>query len=297
MMHDLIRRTLRGLGEHPYVSVVSTAVITTSLMLVGAWALVTLQIEVILGAWQQDAHVSLWLKQDSTPEARAALVDRVKARPEVTEVTYVTEVEASTWLRAHMPELGPALDDLGETALPASVEVVLGADYATTETASSFAAELQADPSVTSVDHAADWVARAQAFLGLFRTIGIVFGVVVAAAALFLVANTVHLGVYARRDEVEIMRLVGATDSYIIAPFAAEGALQGAAGSVTAMLLLGGISHLLTRQAGEVFAAVMGQAELPFLPGVWLAGLTLLGISVGAVAHAISVYRFLGRVP
>lgn len=297
MIRELIRRTARGLGEHPYVSVVGTAVITTALTLVGAWALASLQIEALLGAWEQDAHVSAWLKPEITPEARAALEATVRARPEVLEVRYVGEDEAAAWLKTRMPEVGPVLDDLGSAALPASLEITLRPGDARPEVAEALATVVLAELAVESVDYGAEWVGQAQGFLQLFRSIGLAFGLVVALATLFLVANTVHLGVYARRDEVEIMRLVGATDGYIIAPFAAEGAFQGALGATLATALLAGLHALLASRTGEVFAAVIGKNELPFLPTAWLVGLALLGTTVGAVAHAVSVHRFLGRVP
>jgi cell division transport system permease protein len=116
-------------------------------------------------------------------------------------------------------------------------------------------------------------------------------------AALFLVGNTIHLVVYSRRDELEIMRLVGATDGYILSPFLVEGALQGVVGATIALGGLYGVHRGLVMRLHEVLAMALGDQTLRFLPAGWIAALVGLGLALGVGAAFGAVRRFLGKLP
>ena len=294
-MTAAVLRTVRSVREHTYLAVVSTGVITAALLLVGIYGLVMFNLKALVGSWEQDVHVSAYLRPDVGPEAHLAVQQALAARPEVEAVRYVSEAEAQTWMSERMPELGPVLGELGEGTLPASLEITLRAPYTSPEALSAFVATLQDGGPYQDVDYGRDWVARFNTFLSLLTALGVVLGGFIGVAALFLVGNTIHLVVYARRDELEIMRLVGATDSYILSPFLLEGALQGVIGASIALGTLYAVHRGLVMRLHEVLALAFGDGSLQFLPVAWTLGMFAGGIVLGTGAAWGAVRRFLWK--
>lgn len=294
-MTDALHRALRGVAEHTYLSLVSTGVIAASLVLLGMFAMVSANLAQVLGSWERDAHVSAYLPS-GTPDAHTALAASLAARPEVASARYVSQAEARAWMTAKMPELGPVLEDLGEDALPASIEITLRPSHISPEAMGQFVSSLQQSGGFADIDHGQEWVARVDTFLSIVDALGVALGAFIGVAALFLVGNTIHLVVYARRDELEIMRLVGAEDRYILAPFLIEGALQGLGGAGFALLLLWGAHRGLLSRLESVLSLALGGESLHFLSAPAMAALVLTGVLLGTGAAWGAVRRFLGRL-
>jgi cell division transport system permease protein len=290
-------RTVRGLREHTYLAIVGTGVITAALLLLGMFALVTSNLRVLLGSWERDVHVSAYFRPGLTPDVHTAALQALTARPEVKSVSYVSQAEARTWMQEKMPELGPVLTDLGDGALPASLEITLQPAYTNAAALATFVQSLQQGGSYEDIDYGQEWVTRFSTFLSVTTALGVALGGFIAVAALFLVGNTIHLVVFARRDELEIMRLVGATDRYILAPFLMEGALQGAVGATLATLGLWAAHQGILSRLQDVLALALGDTGLTFLPPAAIAGLYATGIGLGVGASWGAVRRFLGRLP
>ena len=286
---DLIR-------EHLYLTFVSTGVITAALVLIGMFLLVSTNLSVVLGSWERDVHVSAYFAPGGTPETQAAVATSLGARPEVASARYVSAAEARAWMQERMPELAPVLDDLGPDALPASVDITLKSEFTRPEAMAAFASSVQAAGSFEAVDYGQEWIARVDTFLDVLDALGFALGGFITVAALFLVVNTINLVVYSRRDELEIMRLVGATDGHILAPFLIEGGIQGfVAATLTTGMLVGVHRGLLSRLEG-ILALALGGEGLRFLPSLAILGLFVAGCGLGTLASWASVRRFLGKL-
>lgn len=296
-MNRLLSRTLRGILEHLYLTMVGAGVIATALLLIGTFALVLRNLDGLVSTWNHDAHLSAYFRSQTPMEVQIAAHQAIVARPEVASVEHVTSEEAGAWLKEQMPQMRPVMEDLGKDALPASLEILLKPEYLTTEAVERFAKSLSDSGSFTDVDYGRDWVGRLDTFLSVMRAFGAVLGVLTALGTLFLVANTVHLAVYARRDELAIMRLVGATDGYIVGPFALEGALQGLLGGGVAVSLLLALHQSLQGRLGALLPAALGTSELAFLPAPWLLLLVMVGSLGGASVNTLAVMRFLRSLP
>jgi cell division transport system permease protein len=296
-MMGALARAFRGIREHTYLSVVGTGVIAAALLLIGMFAMVTTNVRSLLGTWERDVHVSAYFRPGVDDAAQAAVVQALAGRPEVESVHYVSAAEASGWMQERMPELAPVLTDLGPTALPASVEITLRPAYTSPSALAAFVASIQESGPYEDVDYGQEWVARVDTFLSVLTALGVALGALIAVAATFLVGNTIHLVVFARRDELEIMRLVGATDRYILAPFLVEGAAQGAVGATVAVLGLWAAHQGLLTRLQAVLALALGADGLRFLPLFGVVGLYAVGMGLGAGASWGAVRRFLGRLP
>ncbi len=294
MVH-ILRRALRSLWENFYLNAVSTGVIAAALLLMGVYLTVQYNLNTIVDTWGRDVHVSAYFLPEVSQERRLALRDRIADDPAVAEVRYVSEEDARAWLAERVEDLEPVLDELDEGTLPASLEIVLAPGSDSTDQVATWARTLEG-PDFSEVDYGQEWIERFNAFLSLLKLLGAVMGMLVLLAALFLVTNTVYLVVYSRRDELEVQKLVGATPSYIVAPFLLEGLLHGLIGALASLVGLFAVHSLLVVRLQEAFQLGIA-GELSFLPGPWLLMLLLTGVVLGVGAALVAVQRFLLQAP
>lgn len=297
----LFVRVYRGISEHLYLTGVGTGVIAAATLLIGAFALVLTNLEAFVSSWNQDAHVSAYFRSDTPKDAQAITQQAVMARPEVKSVEYVTSEQAASWMKEELPDLGPVLADLGPEVLPVSLEITLKDEYLTTEKVALFAQTLTDSKSFADVDYGRDWVGQFDTFLSVASGFGVILAVFTSLGTLFLVANTVQLAVYSRQDELEIMRLVGATSGYILSPFVIEGAIQGLIGGIIALVLLfflhGGLEARLVAVVPEALLPTMsGQLALLPLPLKFQVLLLVGGVLGGAGVNGLAAWRFLSKL-
>ncbi len=295
-MKNSIFHAVRGLREHTYLAVVGTGVIAAALVLLGGYAMIVTNLGAVVSGWKRDVHVSAYFVPGQSPEAQEAARAELALRPEVDLVELVTSAEAQVWMLERVPEVQPIVEELGEGALPASLEVSLRAAYTSPVALDAFAESLREGGHFAEIDYGREWVERSSAFLHTLTILGVALGGMLVLAALFLVGNTINLVVYARRDELEILRLVGASDGYILAPFLVEGALQGLVGGGAALSLLYGVHALVVARLLGGVPLALGEGGLAFLSPVAAVGLAALGVSIGVAAAGFSVRRFLSRL-
>jgi cell division transport system permease protein len=293
MVIDTFRRAFRGIREHFYLTTVSVGVITAALVLGGVYALAVVNLQAVVSGWQHDVHVSAYFAPGVDEAARAAALSEMAGRPEVEKVELVSSEDARAWMEARVPEVGPVVAELGADALPASLEVTLRQAHQSPAAMDAFAASLTASGSFAEVDYGREWVERADSFLAVLRLLGVALGGILAVATLFLVGNTINLVVFARRDELEIMRLVGATDSWILAPFLVEGALQGLVATLLAFGSLELVHTGLLSRLHDVLPLAFAAGTLEFLPAGMAVGMAAAGVTVGVLPAWVAVRRFL----
>jgi cell division transport system permease protein len=295
-MKQALVHALRGLREHTYLAVVGMGVIAASLVLLGGYAMVVTNIESIVSGWRRDVHVSAYFAPGQGEAEQVAARSEMGGRPEVEAVELVTSAQAAAWMLERAPEVETMVKELGEGALPASLELTLRPAYTSPTALDAFAATLAQDTRFAEVDYGREWVERAGAFLHTLVVLGVALGGILITAALFLVGNTINLVVYARRDELEILRLVGATDGYVVAPFLVEGALQGATAGGVAVGILYAVHRLVVARLPEAIPLALADSGLSFLPPGGAIGLVVLGIAIGTAAAGFAVRRFLARL-
>jgi cell division transport system permease protein len=289
ILHTL-RRALDALLRAPFVTAVAVGTLFVAVLLTGAFAATMGAGERLLAAWAGEVPVSVYLAPGADPAAARAAAERLAPG---SWIEIVTSAEAMRRLRASLGDQGRVLDGLGDDVLPASVEVhVKGLSPSG---ARALGARLRDVPGAAEVDDGAAWLARLEGLLAQGRVVGLVLLALLVLATAILVSNTLRLAVYARRDEIEIMKLVGATDGYVGAPILLEGVLQGFAGAGLAVGALAGAAWALLPRLREALPIAAKVARADLLPGSLLAALLLGGTALGLLASALSLRRFLGR--
>jgi cell division transport system permease protein len=295
-MGHIARRALRSLWENLYLNLVATGVIAASVLMLGVFLMVMYNLNAITHSWASDVHVSAYFRQDVPVERCFEIKEQVAAMPGVEAVQYVSEADAQAYLIERIPETEPVLAELGEGVLPASLEITLEPSMAREQGIQEMAAALQL-AELAEVDYGQQWVERFNSFLNLLRLLGLVLGGLIAVAAVFLVANTIHLVVFSRRTELETMRLVGATDDTIMAPFLIEGLAQGLAGSMLGLIGLVAVHRGVILRLQQALELNLAEDPLASLPLDYSASLLLVGCLLGVLGAWTAVYRFLAKAP
>jgi len=269
-------------------SVFAIVAIALALVVLGGLLLVTSNVERLLAVWSSAAEFSVYLRDDATSEQRGTIEALIDGSGVAIGREYVSKAQALSRFRRDFAELAPLTQSFEGNPFPASVEVRVRPDAERDGRADRLVASLAAAPGVADVRYDRDWISRVTAGLGAARGIGLALAVVMAIAAGLTVASVVRLGLHARRDEIEIMQLVGSPYAYIRGPFVAEGLMQGGLGAVLALAALWmGFLTAITWWGGSLGTVVDPQA-LRFLPlrlCVWLVvGGMVLGCAGGYAA-------------
>lgn len=273
----------------------STATIALALLVLGAFLLLTANLERLGAEWSSSAELSVYLKDDITPAEQRAVAAAVAPRGLIAANEYVSKADALVRFKQTFGDLGSAMDSLGENPLPASFEVRLQpgaeAQSANGGGVDALAATLRQLPGVADVRYDRQWLSRALSAIRLIRSVGLVLGAVLTFAAALTVANVVRLALYARREELEIMELVGAPDVYVRGPFVMEWILQGGIGAAAALAALALAFFILRAKYLVPLASAINLTAIRFLPLELCVLLILGGMAVGCVGGLVAAWQ------
>jgi cell division transport system permease protein len=216
----------------------STATIAVALFVLGAVLVLTSNLERLGVEWSRSAEMSIYLDDDATVEVRKPIEELLAPGNVVVDFQYISKAEALKRFKDTFTDLANAADTLGGNPMPASYEVRLRTGEGTQQAVDDLARQLRETPGVTDVRYDRLWLDRLAAAVSVLQGVGFAFGGFLTLAAALTVANVVRLALYARRDEIEIMQLVGAPTAYIRGPFVMEGILQGGIGAAVALAVL-----------------------------------------------------------
>lgn len=293
-LRHVMRRAFRSLWENAYLNSVSAGVIAATTLLFGVYLSVQFNLNKMVDTWDRDIHVSAYFHPDVPEKRRFDVRDDIASRDEVLKVRYVSSETANEWMQERMPAMEDILKELGSDTLPSSLEISLTATAARPTVIDDFARTLSVTD-FSDVDYGQEWIEKFQGFMAMLKLLGAIMGSLILVAATFLVMNTVHLVVYNRKEELEIQKLVGATDGYITAPFLVEGLAQGLIGSMLALGGLSAVHKLLVERLKDTFE-LGATAELQFMPSTYVALLFVAGSILGVTAAFLAVQRFLSKV-
>jgi cell division transport system permease protein len=212
----------------------------------------------------------------------------LRARPEVAAVEYVSKEQALQRFRADFPELADVTSSLSQNPFPSALEVRLRTDADADTAAEALARDVSGRAGVGDVQFDRRWLARLLGVVTSARVAGAIVAGILMLGAAFTVGAVVRLSLYARRDELEIMALVGAPFSYIRGPFVVEGLLLGGLGAAVALVAVSILYSLLGRWIGSDMAGLAGAGQLRFLGLGEIAVMVLGGLSVGAAAGTLA---------
>jgi len=268
-----------------------TAVVTTAFTMLGmgVFLLLYLNIQGVLSSLHEEIKVIVYFRDFVTPQAMTALRVRLSDDAAVSGIEVVTREQALQSFRSRFPSEERLLNGLGENPFPASLVLKIVPRFRTSKAVADLVQKLQALPEVEEVVYNRELIENLAAGLRYLRLLGILVGAVLAASMVTILANTIRLTLYARREDIEILRLIGATPGFIKTPFLLEGALLGALGAAGSLLLLRAVFGF-----AETKMALHGSfwglgARLSFLPVQLMAAMVILGTLLGFLGSIVSL--------
>jgi cell division transport system permease protein len=269
----------------------STATIALALFVLGGFLLVTANLERLGAEWSSTAELSVYLKDDVSADQRRAIETAVTSSDAVSAHEYVSKSEALARFKQTFGDLAAAIDGPGDNPLPASIEVHLRSGPGATARVDDLAAKLRQLPGAADVRYDRQWLNRLLTAISLVRGVGLVLGLVLTVAAALTVANVVRLALYARRDELDIMQLVGAPQAYVRGPFVMEGVLQGGVGALAALAGLAIAFFALRSRYLVPLASAINLSTVQFLPVELCVLLVVGGMAVGCVGGLVAAWN------
>lgn len=257
--------------------------IALAMTVLGVLLLLTWNAERLLAQWTTAAEFSVYLRDDATSEQRGAIENLIDQSGTTDQREYISKTDALARFRRQFTELASLTQGFDDNPFPASLEVRVRANAGADGRADTLVRRIAALPGVADVRSDREWLSRLASGLNAMRGAGLALALLMAAAAGVTVATVVRLGLHARRDEIEIMRLVGSPMSFIRGPFVAEGLMQGGLGAVLALGFLWLGFAAVGAWWGTDLAALLDGGSLEFLPARFTAGLVAGGMVVGSL--------------
>ncbi len=269
----------RGRGS----TLFAVTAIALALVVLGGLLLLTSNVERLVDEWSSAAEFSVYLSEDATSEQRGAIEALIDRSGVAAGREYVSKADSLRRFRQDFAELASLADSFENNPFPASIEVRVTPESQRNGAAEALVSQLAAQSGVADVRYDRDWLERVTAGLGAVRGVGLALAVVMIVAAALTVATVVRLALHQRRDEIEIMQLVGSPYAFIRGPFVAEGLLQGGLGALLAVIVLWLGFRAALGWWGGPLATVVDIGSLQFLPWQLCASLIAGGMAVGCI--------------
>jgi cell division transport system permease protein len=291
-MRPSFNRALKDISQNRFLNTVTVFTITLAVIIAGSFGLFFHNVNGLFADWQRGIRMMVYLRDGLSDAQRLDLKFRIKTIAGVEEARYIPRAEALATLKAQLQKQAALIDHLQKNPLPDAFELTFRpVVHQGEDRLEKIAAEIETLAEVEQVLYAQQWLQRFSTIFNLFKLVGYGLGGIFALAAILIVANTIRLMIYNRREEIEIMRLVGATDGFIKAPFYLSAMLLGAVGSLLGLAVLLGIYGGIT---GQIKASLYGSLPpLSFFPWHWSLTIVAAGMIVGVLGCSVSMKQYL----
>lgn len=281
-----VREAVAAFRRAPVLTGLSSAMVGLALFVVGLFGLATYNLQLALSAIEERVEVVVYLRDDARQSEIDLLLEELAAFDEVRLVSYVSKRDALERARTELPEFGELFMSSEVNPLPQSLEVELREGSRNPEVVQKISAAAVGYPFVEDAQYGEEWVDRLFALRRIGAASTAVLGIAFALVAALIIGTALRIAIFARRDEIYIMRLVGAKNGFIRRPFLLEGAMAGLAGGLLAWAL----TYATYR---GVYAYLF---EVAWVPTAWVLGGLAAGTAFGAVSSALAIRRHLREI-
>ena len=291
MITLFFKRAIDDIIKNRFLNLVTIITISLSILIASAFILFFVNTGDVINSWKRGLRIMAYLKPGISDSELEVIKKKIRSLDDVDTLRFISKQEALSRLKTQMKNQASLFANLTRNPLPDSFEIRMTAAIESWQKIDALANRIESMPQIDEVEYGQRWVGRFAHIISLFRLAGYAMGTLFFMATIFIVANTIRLVIYTRREEVEIMRLVGATDNFIKVPFYFEGLIQGALGAVIGLAML-----------YIAFIFVSSNIEKGFFPGLFrfhflspgmLLGILLVSMLVGWLGCFISLKQFL----
>lgn len=288
-MEETANSLWRNRGRHFF----SLLIIGFAFLVIGLFISLSNNLSNLAAELTHHLAIVVFLDKNLSLQERQALEQKIKLSPLVVQIDYVSAEQALNRFEERFPELRPLLKDLDTNPFPPSLEIVVQPRFVRSPLVISFIESLKKEKGVQDIQFNRDWVERIESFDRLIKAVAFFLGSILLLASLFIISNVIRLNVIDRQEEINILRLVGATNNFIRFPFVLQGIVLGVLGSFIAISILWLIVKIFPLYVGHSLGAFRQLFELRSLNLSQTLVLLISGGLIGLIGSLSSLARFL----
>ena len=288
----VFRRVRSNLWDLLWSHVLTSGTMAMTLFVFGSFMLLQENLQFMLKGWGDRLQINAYLEKNMEPGEVPRLIDQVQEIPGVERIRYISREQAWKEFRMTLGPQSGVLEGLPRDVLPASLEIVVKSEFRDSPQVEDLAKRIEKIRGIGAVEYPQEWVDRLNLIVLAVQWTKWVLGGVLFVVTFFIVGSTVRLAILARKDEIEIMQLVGASEELIQAPFVLEGMIQGVTGALVAVLCLWSLYIFLHQQVPAFFGGTGVSMRIQFLDMQSIGLILLLGCLLGATGSLFSLRRF-----
>lgn len=282
----IIQEALKGFFKNKSMNLITVGIITISIFIFGLFIAGTANLLNVIKLAEDRIEMIVYLNDNLDENGIKLLDEQISTILGVQNTEFVSKEQALENFKNDMSENSPLLSAFESNPLPASIKVTVSMAYKTPEYLKEISDKINLFGGVEDIDYGSEWIDDLDRLIKILFFIDIILGIIITLSSVFVVFNTIRLTVYARKEQIDIMDLVGATETYIELPYIIEGVVHGLFGSVISTLILYSLfSFIQTRIPNVIFL----NSSLVFF-------LILFGMILGFTGSFMSVKQCMNEI-
>lgn len=286
-----LKRAIKDMSENAFLHIVTMITIALSILIASSIGLLFSNANDVMNGWKQGIRIMAYVAPATGEQELSDTRRTIEKMSGVRDIRFVSKEEALDDLKVQMKRQLSLIENLDRNPLPDSFEVQVVPGGQTWEKIETLAAHIESLPVIETVEYGQAWLGRLANIFNLFHFIGLTMGVLFFMVTVFIIANTIRLALYSRREEIEVMRLVGATNAFIKIPSYISGLIQGAVGGAVGLLILYISFLIISSNIEQNFSSYV--VDIRFLSGKSILWILIYSIFVGWLGCFLSLKQFL----
>ena len=292
-MLNSLSATFSNIKSNRQVFLVSIVTITVAFSLLGLFLVIFVNLNSFLGTWNKQVQLILYLEDNIPATQKQALEKLISTHPDVESMSFIPrEVAWANFKNSFSSKKSDFINDLKFNPLPSSYNLKFKPSQDRFQKIREFADLIKSKKGVESVDYGEKWLSAFEKFMGFIRIFLLAVGTLLGLGLILIISNTIKLSFYSRRDEIELMLMIGATPGFITVPFLIEGMLQGLCGSILGLALIKSLHIYVVLQFQESLEAIARVVEFQFISAPIILGLLIAGMTIGWLGSFLSIRQF-----
>ena len=283
MLNFFFQEALANITRNKLLSLAAISTITFTLAICGLFFVIAINFGTVLKNWKEDITVIVYLKENAEHDNVNELGNFLKNSEYVANTKYIDKKEAFKRFSEQSSDIKDLLAGFDSSILPASIDVTLKEEYQKSDLLITWFDKIKEFQSVDEISYDRDLIDKLTYIVSALRIFGFIIGTFLCGAAIFIISNTIKLSVYERKEEIEIMELIGATQFFIKIPFLIEGLLQGLFGSLISLSILFTSFKYLEAKLFKPLKIFLGSSDISFMPFQYLLIFVMGGLLIGTM--------------
>ena len=293
LLRYFIREALLNIKRNKLLNTITIAMIAVSLSIFGLFLLIYVNLNTIVRHWSDSVQIIAYLDQQPSDDERLQIDSLIRDIASVDSVDFVSQEKALEKLKQRLSGHEDLLEGLESNPLPASFEIRLQRKAQNLEGVQEVVAQLKSISKFDDIQYGRKWLENLTIVINILKFLGVFLGLFLFLTVIFIVSNTIKLTLYSREEELNIMKYIGATESFIKGPFLAEGIVRGFLGSTCSLIFLYLLFLLFVTVTRFSSSSLFQFASIRFFSFSFMVGMLVLGSVLGWCGSLLTLHRFL----